>query len=217
MKLVKYLLPAVVLPGVLFFSACTASVEIRAYSDGRSAVRYDAAFGSAFVEVMKSLSDAGAGPLFDTQTMTEQFQKAGIPDAKVSSQNDASLAVSALLSAGAKDPLSASGCISGTARGVTLTLSPEKLSALYASLPETVQSYIDLFMAPVFGGEPMTAQDYVDLVASVYGKPLSDEIAAANVRITLYGPAGSGSKKTATIPLTDILTATKPLTYTVTW
>jgi hypothetical protein len=213
----KCLLAAVVLPGVLFFSACTANVDVRVLADGSTAVSYDALFGDAFIEVMKSLSEAGSGSLFDTKTIAEQFRTAGIPNVKVSSKADTSLAVSALLPAGSKDPVSASGCLSADANSLTLSLSPGQLSALYKTLPESVKSYIDLFMAPVFSGESMSVQDYTGLVASVYGKPLSDEVAAAKVRITLYGPAGSGKSSSVTVPLTDILTAVKPLVYTVTW
>jgi hypothetical protein len=217
MKLIKYLLPLIALPGILLFSACTASVDVHAGTDGSAEISYGAVFGNALVEVMKSLSEAGSGPLFDTRSITEQLQKAGIQTAKVSSPSDSALTVSASLAAGSKDPVSAVGFLSGSAHSLTLTLSPEKLSALYTAMPETVQSYIDLFMAPVFGGTVMTAEDYVNLVASVYGQPVGDEVAAAQIRITLYGPAGSGIRKTVTVPLTDILTASKPLVYSVTW
>ncbi|MFA6856729.1 MAG: hypothetical protein WCR31_05915 [Treponema sp.] len=217
MKLMKYLLPAAVLLSTLFLSACTASIEVHQRTGGSTFVVYDAGFGSAFVKMMRSLSEENTGPLFDIPTITGQFQKAGIPGINVSSGSDTSLKISALLPAGSKDPLSVSGCISSTADSVTLTVSPEKLSALYTSLPETVKSYIDLFMAPVFSGDAMTAAEYTDLIASVYGKPLGDEVAAAQVNIVLYGPDGSGKKKTVTVPLTDILTASKPLSYTVTW
>jgi hypothetical protein len=217
MNLKKYMLSAAVFAVVLFLSACTASVEIHAAADGKTAVKYDAEFGTAFVEMMRSLSDTGSGPLFDASSITEQFRKAGIPDVKAASGSDSSLTISALLQADSKDFISASGCVSYTSGSMTLTVSPEKLSALYTSLPETVKSYIDLFMAPVFSGDVMTAAEYTDLISSVYGKPLGDEVAAAQVTIVLYGPDGSGRKKTVTVPLTDILTASKPVSYTVTW
>ncbi|MCK9170802.1 MAG: hypothetical protein M0P01_10350 [Treponema sp.] len=217
MKLIKYLLTASVFLSVMFLSACTASIEIRRGSDGNTSVAYDAEFGNAFVEMMKSLSEENSGPLFDIQTITGQFEEAGIPGVNVSSKSDTSLKISALLPRGSKDSVSVSGCISGTADSISLTISPEKLSALYTSLPETVKSYIDLFMAPVFNGDTMTPAEYTDLISSVYGKSLGDEVAAAQVNIILYGPGGNGKKKTVTVPLTDILTASKPLLYTVTW
>jgi hypothetical protein len=217
MKLMKYLWPVALLLSVLFLSACTATIEIHPGTGGSTTAAYDAEFGDAFVEMMKSLSEENSGPLFDIQTITAQFHEAGIPGVNVSSRSDTSLKISASLPSGSKDPVSASGCISSTADSITLTISPEKLSALYTSLPETVKSYIDLFMAPVFNGDAVTAVEYTDLIASVYGKPLGDEVAAAQVNIVLYGPGGSGKKKKVTVPLTDILTASKPLSYTVTW
>ena len=94
---------------------------------------------------------------------------------------------------------------------------PANLSALYASLPETVRSYIDLFMAPVFSVESMTKSEYLDLVASVYGQNLADEIAGSSVSIVLSAPDASGKKKKVSVPLADLLAASAPLTYTVSW
>ena len=85
---------------------------------------------------------------------------------------------------------------------VSLILSAELLHALYAKMPDDFQSYMDLFMAPVFTGEDMSDADYLDLVTTVYGQPLVDELKNASVKITVISPT---SKKTERIPLLKIM------------
>ena len=58
------------------------------------------------------------------------------------------------------------------------------LKNFYEICPYEFQSYIDLFMAPAFSDEEMTTEEYVDLVASVYGQELADEVLSSKLRIT---------------------------------
>jgi hypothetical protein len=219
MSIPKYILPVFILPAVLIFAGCTASVEVHAGSNKKTTVQYSASFGSAFIHTMQSLSDNPAAPLFDADTIAAQLRGSGIQNAEVKTPSGTSLAVSASIPPDSKNAVLSSGLVTydNNSHKMTLTLSPAALSALYTSLPETMQSYIDLFMAPAFSGESMTAKDYIELVASVYGRPLADEVAAAQVSISLYPPAGSGAKKSISVPLTDILTIEKPLVYSVQW
>jgi hypothetical protein len=219
MSIRKYILPVFILPAVLVFAGCTAAVEVHAGSDKNTTVQYSASFGSAFIHTMRSFSDDPSAPLFDADTIAAQLRSSGIQDAEVKTPSGTALAVSASIPAGSKNTVSAAGLVTynDSSNEMTLTLSPSALAALYTSLPETIQSYIDLFMAPVFSGDSMTAKDYIELVASVYGRPLADEVAAAQVSISLYPPAGTGAKKSISVSLTDILTAQDPLVYSVQW
>lgn len=219
MSIRKYMLQVFVLPAALVFAGCTASVEVHAGSDKSTAVQYSASFGSAFIHTMQSLSDNPSAPLFDADTIASQLRGSGMQNARVKTPTGTSLAVSASIPSDSKNAVSSSGLVTydNNSNKMTLTLSPSALTALYTSLPETMQSYIDLFMAPAFSGESMTADDYIELVASVYGRPLADEVAAAQVSISLYPPAGTGTEKKISVPLTDILTAQNPLVYSVQW
>lgn len=115
-------------------------------------------------------------------------------------------------------------------RSLTLNLSPATLRALYASMDEQTRGYVDLFMAPVFTGEAMSGEEYTALIASVYGKDLAQEIAAARMEITLTAPKGekvascsnadaklSGRRAQFAIPLLDLLVLETPQTYRITW
>ncbi|MBQ3688106.1 MAG: hypothetical protein II932_09750 [Treponema sp.] len=113
---------------------------------------------------------------------------------------------------------------------LTLNLSPATMRALYASMDLQTRSYVDLFMAPVFTGEPMSGGEYTALIASVYGKDLAQEIADARMEITLSAPRGekaascsnagaklSGRSARFSIPLLDLLVLEEPQSYRITW
>ncbi len=113
---------------------------------------------------------------------------------------------------------------------LTLNLSPATMRALYASMDLQTRSYVDLFMAPVFTGEPMSGGEYTALIASVYGKDLAQEIADARMEIMLSAPRGekatscsntdaklSGRSAWFSIPLLDLLVLEEPQSYRITW
>lgn len=197
------------LAALVLFAGCGASLEVSAENDG-VAVAYRASFGNAFIDLARAFSGNAAAPLFDAQAMQAQFRAAGIDSAEVASPSDESLSISMRLLRDSRDILSQSGCVEKTAQGLTLTLSPKTLQALYASLPPQAQAYIDLCMSPAFTGEKMSQADYIDLVASVYGQALADELSAATIAVTLRGETAS-AKKTQTIPLVELLTLDEPL------
>ena len=202
----------------LLFASCTSSVELRANGDGSVNITYDAAFGSAFIEIMQSLSGGGASPLFDADEMTSQFRAAGIKDVRVASPANTSLGIALRLPKEGNDPISQSGCISRSARSLAITVSPASCAKLYKLLPDTLQSYIDLFMAPVFLGEAVPKDEYVDLIASVYGQALADELKRSKIKISLFAPNdGKKASKTAELPLAELLTSTKPVSFSVAW
>jgi len=74
-----------------------------------------------------------------------------------------------------------------------------------------------LFMAPVFTGEPMSEKDYTELVASLYGQDLADELASAHLNIALYAPENAKKEKPFSISLVTLLTLTEPVSYSLSW
>ena len=202
----------------LLFMSCTSSVELHANADGSINILYDAAFDSAFIEIMQSLSGESGPQLFDADEMTSQFRAAGIKDVRVASPANASLGIALRLPKEGNDPISRSGCISRSARSSAITVSPASCAKLYKLLPDTMQSYIDLCMAPLFLGEPMSQNEYVDLIASVYGQALADELKRSKIKISLFAPNDEKkASKTVELSLAELLTSTKPVSFSVAW
>jgi hypothetical protein len=221
----KNFLPMAVICSVGFFvfTGCTAAVELHAVADGSITVKYTAGLGAAFMDMVTAVSGgADTAPVFNADTITAQFIEAGLSGTSASVPARNRLELTTVLPAAGTDLFTQTGTVlysnnKGKGQLLILALSPEHLRKVYALLPQSARSYIDLFMAPVFTGETMTKSDYLELLSSLYGKPLADEVEGASLSLSLFGLSGSSAQKVVKIPLTDLLLLEKPVSYSVAW
>jgi hypothetical protein len=109
---------------------------------------------------------------------------------------------------------------------LVISLDRDSAPQLFSLISGEVTEYLSALMAPAATGEILTRAEYLDLVASVYGKPVAGEIAAARIHAVLDfpGPVGAvrggsfqGSRVQFEVPLLDLLVLESPLSYEVTW
>ena len=112
------------------------------------------------------------------------------------------------------------------ASSIVVVLDRASAPQLISLLSPEITDYLSALMAPVVLGEIMSAGEYLDLVASIYGRPLAAEITEARIRGTLelprpvtavHGGTFSGRRAVFDIPLLDILLLERPLRYEVSW
>jgi hypothetical protein len=112
------------------------------------------------------------------------------------------------------------------ASSIVITLDRVSAPQLISLLSPEISDYLSALMAPVVLGEIMTPHEYLDLVASIYSRPLANEIAEARIRAiidfprpvtAIRGGTFSGNKAEFYIPLLDILVLERPLRYEVSW
>jgi hypothetical protein len=93
-------------------------------------------------------------------------------------------------------------------------------------LSEEINAYLSALLAPVATGETITRAEYLGLVATIYGKPIADEIASAVVEINLETPraissirggSARGRRARFTISLPELLVLEQPLDYEISW
>jgi hypothetical protein len=115
------------------------------------------------------------------------------------------------------------GKSSGT---VVIFLDRESAPEIVALLSMETADYLSALLAPVATGEELSRGEYLELVGSLYGKTLADEIAAARIGLSLSfpGPVSSvqggtfsGPQAEFSIPLLDLLVLDSPLRYEVRW
>lgn len=119
--------------------------------------------------------------------------------------------------------------IEGSAAGkgsLSFNLSPETAQYIISLLPEETASYTELFMAPLFTGETMSADEYTDLVAAVYGQQLADELTSSRFTLNISVPGyvtsvsvpsalnatvtKNNTKAVISLPLSALLTLSQP-------
>ncbi|MDR2900965.1 MAG: hypothetical protein LBV20_05555 [Treponema sp.] len=89
-----------------------------------------------------------------------------------------------------------------------------------------VADYLSAIMAPLATGEVLSVAEYLDLVSTIYGSTVSNEIKNAIVNIDLVVPGTIQSVKGGTfvnnrahfsVPLTELLVLETPVSYEIAW
>jgi len=101
------------------------------------------------------------------------------------------------------------GLLKKTNAGFCLKLSPENLKRFYDDGEENLTSLFDMFFIPVFSGDPMSKQEYIDLIAEVYGNPLAQEIAESTIKIKIESK--DGKKNELNLQVADLFTLSKEI------
>lgn len=108
----------------------------------------------------------------------------------------------------------------------TINISLETGPEMLGLISPDINAYLSALMAPLATGEVLAKAEYLALVASVYGKGISDEIAKALFRASIDFPGPvqsvkggtfSGTKAELAIPLLELLVLETPLSYEVVW
>ncbi|MGP1458335.1 MAG: hypothetical protein ACTTKL_03380 [Treponema sp.] len=186
-----------------FLVSCNSTLLVKDAEGLSLAFEYSAVCGKELMAAITTIS--GGGVLFDEAKIKEALTLAKLSKIKVAVPEKERLYLAAELSKDAGDAVSkAKIAANRKTDGVTLSLTPQTLGALYAELPNEFQSYIDLFMAPVFTGENMSDADYLDLLSAVYGKPLADEFGNAVLTITLQNGTAKQEHKIRLIKLLNL-------------
>jgi len=210
---------------VLLLTACNASVSITADAKGGSTCTVVSSMGAAVEKTIRTISGAdSSSPLFDAAEIKKGLSDAGFTETAVKLPSSSSLSLQTYaknLAEGIHEvpgALAYSKAADGSQK-LTLTLSPQTLQTAASLLPEKEHSYIDLLMAPVFTGEAMTEQEYIETVSSVYGDQIADELKSSTLTIIMTAAGSSGTAAKKTIRLIDLLTLTgnKSITSSLVW
>lgn len=188
--------------------SCKTELKISVLPSGKIAVEYCAVPGRAFSETILAISGeeiySDEPIVFNANQIKTSVDQTGLEEVDVSGVKNSTLDIKGIIPSDKTDIFSKSGIIKygTTAKDVEIVISVETLQKFYELCPEQFQNYIDLFMSPSFTGEEMTTEEYVDLVASVYGQELADEVLTSKLKITLQN---NDKKVIKEISLLDIL------------
>ena len=237
--MMKNIFPAVVTAALLLvFSSCASQIKGTLMGDGQADMEIQAGLNPKITALIKSfaaLSGTQITTLMDGPSIAASMSQApGI--ASVSFVNKSPTSIEGPVKISRINDLLASGRTGGfisfeqknqagegrCAANLSLESGPQILSLLS---PE-IGAYLDLLMAPIASGEKMTKKDYLELVASIYGKEIADEIAGALIQVSLNFPGTiqrikggtfSGRRADFKISLLDVLVLETPLNYEVVW
>jgi hypothetical protein len=111
-------------------------------------------------------------------------------------------------------------------RRLGILLDRETAPLLLAMISADVRDYLSALFAPAATGDPFSKAEYLDLVEDIYGKALADEIAGAEIAVSIGLPGAISSVKGGTfagasaafnMALVDILVLEDPVEYEIIW
>jgi len=115
----------------------------------------------------------------------------------------------------------------GKAAGnMLIFLDRDNVGDLIALFSTDVKYYLEALMAPIIENDDIPKDEYLSLIASIYGRPIAEEIREAMIYIVIDfpGPIKSisggrpvGSLAVFDIPIIDLLTLENPLSWEVVW
>ena len=230
-----FILPVFLAFSFLFFS-CSARIDGTVKDGGEAAFTFKTNLEPVTLNLLRKMSNffgENSGPVLDGTAIENSLKSApGVKTARVRNAGPESLDGSVSIS-DVNDFLAfqfISYKEGAGASSLAIALSKESAPEIVSLLSPDVCEYLEALMAPAVVpealGEGITKLEYLDLVSSVYGRPLANEIAAASFIAYIEFPralkgvkGGIGRGKTAeiNIPLIDILVLEEPLFYTFSW
>jgi hypothetical protein len=221
-------------------SACTARIQGALDAGGGGEFTVSTALEPKMSTLIRSLSRAGGkpspgAPVLDGPAIARSMEKApGV--AAVFLRNTAPAAIDGFIRisrlADFLAPAGGGGFISlergpeGRGGRLTVNLNRESGPEMLSLLSPEVSDYLSALMAPLATGEALDRAGYLDLTASVYGRPVADEIAGGRIRASvdfpgpisgIRGGVFSGRRAEFDLSLLDLLVLEQPLNYEVVW
>lgn len=201
----KNLLVALFCSVILFLTSCKSQIKIT-FSKNACTVKYSTKLGKALFDTFYAFAgETESEKIFDTEQFKQIFSEGGLKNVSAESKVIDEISIQGDIDGNNGDFISGSSIIksSNNGRNVEIEFSRNNLLKMYDNMPSIMRSYIDLFMAPVFTEEEMSNEEYLELISSVYGQILADEIKTSTVDFIVV--LSDGKTKQFSLELIDLI------------
>lgn len=201
----KNLLVALFCSVILFLTSCKSQIKIT-FSKNACTVKYSTKLGKALFDTFYAFAgETESEKIFDTEQFKQIFSEGGLKNVSAESKVIDELSIQGDIDGNNGDFISGASIIksSNNGKNVEIEFSRNNLLKMYDNMPSIMRSYIDLFMAPVFTEEEMSNEEYLELISSVYGQILADEIKTSTVDFIVV--LSDGKTKQFSLELIDLI------------
>lgn len=193
-----------ILLGLFFFISCTTDITLTVKQDDSVDISFEGGAGDAFTKMLLSASggDAASGmQAINSDEISYELAKSGFDGVKVVTR-ESSVKIS-MTDKKRSSYIFKSGIAKYEGGKLSVNLTRRNLEDFYNSSDEQTRMILDLFLAPVFNDENMSESEYLEMLASFYGKPAAKEVETSFVNIKLIGKDGKEEKKR--LPMAQLL------------
>lgn len=201
----KNLLVALFCSVILFLTSCKSQIKIT-FSKNACTVKYSTKLGKALFDTFYAFAgETESERIFDTEQFKQIFSESGLKNVSAESKVIDEISIQGDIDGNNGDFISGSSIIksSNNGKNVEIEFSRNNLLKMYDNMPSIMRSYIDLFMAPVFTEEEMSNEEYLELISSVYGQILADEIKTSTIDFIVV--LSDGKTKQFSLELIDLI------------
>ena len=201
----KNLLVALFCSVILFLTSCKSQIKIT-FSKNACTVKYSTKLGKALFDTFYAFAgETESERIFDTEQFKQIFSEGGLKNISAESKVIDEISIQGDIDGNNGDFISGSSIIksSNNGKNVEIEFTRNNLLKMYDNMPSIMRSYIDLFMAPVFTEEEMSNEEYLELISSVYGQILADEIKTSTVDFIVV--LSDGKTKQFSLELIDLI------------
>ena len=203
--------------GFMFFSvcftACSEKIGVKHNADNSILLTIDSKSSKKLDTLIKNLS--GTEKIFDEKEIKNEIMQRNGEKVNVKAGNGASIEMEITFSGSEKDSLSPLFSESNGGKSFTLTLSKDTINQFLSLLPSETQEYTELLLAPVFSGEKMRKDEYIQLLSAVYGEEIAKEMQGAKLEFSVVSK--NGIRQNLNIELAEILCLRETKKYTFDW
>ncbi len=176
----------------LFFS-CTTNSLIEVRDNSESAFYFETEAMPAVSSIIRSFTGVdGSVAIFDKAEIEKSFLAAGIAVDSISASGSTSISftgftqdINNLVPAGSQ-PISLRDTASG--KELEVVFNEKTMGSLFSLLGEDALLYIELLQAPLFTGEEMTAEEYLDFIGALYGADVLSEMRDSTLQFEIKTP-----------------------------
>lgn len=201
----KNLLVALFCSVILFLTSCKSQIKIT-FSKNACTVKYSTKLGKALFDTFYAFAgETESERIFDTEQFKQIFSEGGLKNVSAESKVIDEISIQGDIDGNNGDFISGASIIksSNNGKNVEIEFTRNNLLKMYDNMPSIMRSYIDLFMAPVFTEEEMSNEEYLELISSVYGQILADEIKTSTVDFIVV--LSDGKTKQFSLELIDLI------------
>ena len=184
------------------FLSCQTEIVFSLQADDSVNITFEGGSGAAFSKMISAAAGTEGDFLIDEASVTYELARAGFSDVKVTQKKNASVRIS-MSDKKQNSYLFTSKLLKKEKDSLKAEINPKSLKLFYDSADEQTRMILDLFLSPVFNDEQMTESEYLEMLASFYGKAAADEVEKSSVKLVLRDK--SGKEERVTIPLAVFL------------
>ncbi len=192
-KCPKIFVFATLLASTFIFSGCSTSVALIADQNNAGEVSLQTKLSPSVMSVVSALSGASSTEaLFDKDQIVQSLKKTGytVSGVRFPARNTLTINTKTEKLTGmlpnSKDFVTLKK--DGKINDMVINLSPANIKKAVELMPEDTALYLDLLFAPIFTGDAMSADEYVELIAMAYGDNVAADLKKSVVTIQFDVP-----------------------------